>query len=409
MRISTNTIFDMGSRQIGELQSGLVKTQQQISTNRRILTPADDPVAAASALGMDQAISINDQFTVNRQNAKSALSEEESILQSVISLLQDLKTLTVNAGNAALDDGQRKILANDLRGRYDELLGLANSRDGNGSHIFGGYQTGSAPFSKSATGVLYGADQGQRMLQVAASRQMAISDSGISVFENNRTGNGRFVNSAAAANTGSGLVSMGAVTDSTQLTGLNYEIKFAIDATTGATTYDVNQIPPAPASPVSVSTGTLYVSGQSISFDGMRIEVTGTPANGDVFKVDPSTDQSIFKTLDNLLNTLSTPVSGSGGQTKLTNGLNAANINLDNALDNVTAVRTTIGSRLKEIDNLDSTGADLKVQYAQTLSTLQDIDQVEAYSRFTQQQTTLEAARQSFIKISGLSLFNMLT
>lgn len=53
MRISTNTIFDMGSRQIGELQSGLVKTQQQISTNRRILTPADDPVAAANALGMD--------------------------------------------------------------------------------------------------------------------------------------------------------------------------------------------------------------------------------------------------------------------------------------------------------------------------------------------------------------------
>jgi len=405
MRISTNTIFDMGSRQIGELQSDLVKTQQQISTNRRILTPADDPVAAAGALGMDQAISINDQFTVNRQNAKSALSEEESILQSVTNLLQDLKTLTVNAGNAALDDGQRKILANDLRGRYDELLGLANSRDGNGSHIFGGYQTGSAPFSKSATGVLYGADQGQRMLQVAASRQMAISDSGISVFENNRTGNGRFVNSAAAANTGSGLVSMGAVTDSAQLTGRNYEIKFAIDATTGATTYDVNQITPA----LSLSIGTPYVSGQSISFDGMRIEVTGTPANGDVFKVDPSTDQSIFKTLDNLLNTLSTPVSGSGGQTKLTNGLNAANINLDNALDNVTAVRTTIGSRLKEIDNLDSTGADLKVQYAQTLSTLQDIDQVEAYSRFTQQQITLEAARQSFIKISGLSLFNMLS
>lgn len=404
MRISTNTIFDMGSRQIGELQSGLVKTQQQISTNRRILTPADDPVAAASALGMDQAISINDQFTVNRQNAKSALSEEESILQSVTSLLQDLKTLTVNAGNAALDDGQRKILANDLRGRYDELLGLANSRDGNGSHIFGGYQTGSAPFSKSATGVLYGADQGQRMLQVAASRQMAISDSGISVFENNRTGNGRFVNSAAAANTGSGLVSMGAVTDSTQLTGRNYEIKFAIDATTGATTYDVNQITPA----LSLSTGTPYVSGQSILFDGMRIEVTGTPANGDVFKVDPSTDQSIFKTLDNLLNTLSAPVSGSGGQTKLTNGLNAANINLENALDNVTAVRTTIGSRLKEIDNLDSTGADLKVQYAQTLSTLQDIDLAEVYSRFKQQETTLEAARQSFIKISGLSLFNML-
>ena len=133
MRISTNTMYEMGSRQISELQVGLAKTQQQISTNRRILTPADDPVAAAAALGMDQALSINAQFTTNRSNAKSALSEEESVLQSVTSLLQSVKDVIVGAGNGALDDAQRKMYATQLHSNFDELLGLANSRDSSGN------------------------------------------------------------------------------------------------------------------------------------------------------------------------------------------------------------------------------------------------------------------------------------
>lgn len=405
MRISTNTMYELGSRQISDLQTAMYTTQQQISTNRRILSPADDPVAAAAALGMDQALAINAQFGTNRSNAKSALSEEESVLQSVTRLLQDVKTLSVNAGNGALADEQRQILANELRGRYDELLGLANSRDGSGNYIFGGYQTTSPPFSNTTAGVSYSGDQGQRMLQVGQARQMASSDPGSSVFENNRTGNGRFVSSAAAGNSGTGIIGTGAVTDLTQLTGRNYSIAFTVDPTTGATTYDVNQILP----PLSLSTGTPYVSGQGIAFDGMRIEIAGKPANGDVFNVSPSADQSVFKTLEDLLDTLMAPAAGPLGQAKLTNGLNVANVNLDNALDNILSVRTSIGARLKEIDSLDSAGDDLKIQYSKTLSNLQDIDPVEAYSRFTQQQYTLEAARQSFIKISGLSLFNMLT
>ena len=50
MRISTSMIFQQGAAKISDLQTNLVKTQQQLSTGRRILTPADDPVAAARAL-----------------------------------------------------------------------------------------------------------------------------------------------------------------------------------------------------------------------------------------------------------------------------------------------------------------------------------------------------------------------
>jgi len=99
MRISTQTLFETGAAQLGSLQSGLVKTHQQIASGRRILTPSDDPVAAARALEVSQSQSLNTQYGVNRQHAKSALGAVEGTLSSVTALLQDVKTNVIAAGN----------------------------------------------------------------------------------------------------------------------------------------------------------------------------------------------------------------------------------------------------------------------------------------------------------------------
>ena len=117
MRLSTNTIFAAGLARLSELQSGIVKTQQQISTGRRILTPSDDPVGAANALNLSQGQAINTQFAANRTNTTNALSTEEGVLQGTTSLLQDVKTLVVSAGNGILNDADRGSIATNLQGR----------------------------------------------------------------------------------------------------------------------------------------------------------------------------------------------------------------------------------------------------------------------------------------------------
>ncbi len=184
MRISTQTLFEAGAAQLGTLQSGLVKTQQQIASGRRILTPSDDPVAAARALEVLQSQSLNTQYGVNRQYAKSALSEMEGALSSVTELMQDVKTTIVVAGNGTLSDTERGFLATELSARRDQLLGLANSRDGMGNYMFSGFQTATPAFSKDAGGaVIYGGDAGQRLIQVDAARRMAVTAPGSTVFQ----------------------------------------------------------------------------------------------------------------------------------------------------------------------------------------------------------------------------------
>jgi len=411
LRITNQTIFNSGVFQMNSMQAALQKAQLQLSTGRRVLTPADDPVASARALEVTQSQSMNAQFATNRSDANSSLSLVDQALGTSDELLQDMKQLALNAGNAALSHQDRLALATELEGRLEDLLGQANATDGTGGYLFSGYKTGTQPFSRNATGAAYAGDQGMRELQVASSRKLAISASGSSVFEEVITGNGTFLTGADAGNAGrggTGIISPGTVKDASALTGNKYTIDFTVvPATPGVpavTTYTINNV----TTGTPVATGVPYKSGEPIVFDGMQMDIKGDPADLDQFTVDPSQNQSVFTTVQNLITALRSNNDGPTGGAKLTNQLNQANQNLTNALDKVLSVRASVGSGLKELEHLDSAGEDLNIQYATTISNLIEADPVETISRFSQLQINLEAAQKSYKALSGLSLFNFI-
>lgn len=404
MRISTNTFYDSGAGRLGDLQSGLMKTQEQLSSGRRILTPSDDPVGAAQALEFTQAQAANTQYKTNRQDARDALSQEESVLSSVTKLLQDAKTLVVSAGNGALDDTQRGYIATELRGQLDDLISLANSKDGAGNYLFSGFQSNVQPFSPSTSGAQYSGDQGRRLLQASSARQIAANDTGNAVFEQ-INGYKTIGTSAVSTNTGTGTVSTATVVDASLLTGHNYSIDFSVGGSTTYKVYDLTLDPTKAGAPLATGT---YTSGNPISFDGIQIAVSGAPANNDSFQVRAGAKQSVFRTLNDLVNLLQTPSSTPTSKANLAHGLEVANGNLDNALDNVLTVRASVGSRLQELDSLDELGSALDVQYASSLSQLQDLDYTAAITSYSKQKTTLEAAQQSFVQTTSLSLFKYL-
>ena len=78
------------------------------------------------------------------------------------------------------------------------------------------------------------------------------------------------------------------------------------------------------------------------------------------------------------------------------------------AIDNVSTIRASVGSRMVELDAQVDLSAEHDLEYSDTLSRLQDLDYNEAISRFSQQQTVLQAAQQSYVRVTGLSLFDLL-
>ena len=420
MRISTSTIYESGIRAMQQQTEKLMQVQQQISSGRRILTPADDPVAAARVLEVSQSQSINAQYGTNNGSASDSLTLEESTLGSITTLLQNVRDISVNAGDPTLNQSDRASLATALRGSYQDLLGLANSTDAGGQYLFSGYQGGTRPFSESAPGVVaYNGDQGQRLIQVSSSRQIAVSDSGADVFQRIPNGNGSFA-TQAAGNGGTGVIDSGTVLDPAKWNAAgnnkDYTVKFSVSG--GVTSYDIidnvsGKSLLTGAAPGAAPYPRTYTSGSNIDFSqagppafdfGARLSIAGAPADGDSFTVKASTNQDVFKTIDDLANLLQT----SSSNAALTNGLTALQRNLDNALENVSTVRSSTGSRMKELDLVKSVGDNRALQYSQTISSLQDVDYARAASELTQQQVNLEAAQKSFAKVSGLSLFNYL-
>lgn len=402
MRLSSNTIYETGTNLMLQQQEALIKTQQQISTGKRILTPSDDPISAAQALSISQAASLNEQYSVNRANANASLRLEENVLKEITSLLMNVQDDARKAGNPSYTDADRRALATGLRGHLESLVGLANITDEKGQFLFSGYQASTKPFGQTGLNVQYAGDQGQRLNQVGPSRQLAVSDSGTDVFERIKNGNGVFKTAADSLNMGTGIIDVGSVITPASLTGDNYELNFIV--TDGVTTFDIINT----TTGTSVSSGNSYVTNNTISFDGIQLNIKGNPSNGDKFTISPSNNQSIFETISNLITALETPSSGQPGGTRLANVLSSTLQNVDNSLEHVLAKQSSIGARLQEIDTLENVGSDQDIQFKQSLSQLQDVDYAKAISDFQRQQLYLQAAQQSYIKISGLTLFNFI-
>lgn len=208
MRISTSQLFSVGTQGIQRNQIDSLKTNMQISTGKRIVTPQDDPVGASQALVYTQAKEVNSSYINNQGVAGDQLKLAETRLNDITKMLQSSLSSFVQAGNTTLNDANRQAIAKQLEVNLKELVGMANTQDGTGNYLFAGYQVTTQPFVAGSTaptepaGTAYGGtspavryveyqgDQGVKTLQVEASRDMPVNLVGSDVFMNIRDRNG---------------------------------------------------------------------------------------------------------------------------------------------------------------------------------------------------------------------------
>lgn len=406
MRISTSMMFETSTQNMLQLQTNLYKLQNQMSTGRRILTPSDDPVAAAQALEVSQRQSINSQFMDNQGNAASQLTSLESTLRSASDLISNVMSKAAEADNPNINDTSRQAIAFDINENFGQLLGLANSRDGLGQHLFSGFRGDTEPFGVSGSPgsriTTYHGDDGSRQLQVETGRLMDVSESGSDMFVRIPQGNGQFMASAGAANTGTGV--LGASSTVSGYDGSTYQLTF-----TAPGVYDVY----VNGSATPTLTGQVYTAGSDISLgpaaQQIKINISGTPAAGDTFTAQPSSNQDIFTTLDSMIKALNANV-GSTPATKAAfkNQMTQIRQNLDQAYGHLLTAQTSVGARRLELESLSNAGADRDLQYQTDLKNLQELDYTKAISDMANQKMVLEAAQLSFKQVSQMSLFNYL-
>jgi flagellar hook-associated protein 3 FlgL len=379
---------------LSTLESNLSQTQNQISTNLSFTTPSQNPVAAGTVNNYNQALSQSQQYDTNANSAQTRLGTEDNAMSQVQTALQSLRDLALQANSGALSSQDRAGIAAQATQIQATLVSLANTQDGNGEYIFGGFATQTVPFSLSATGAVYHGDQGQRQVQIAAGQTIPDGDNGDAVFNQIKTGNGTFTATAGPNNTGSGVVGASTVSNAAAYDGGTYAVNF-----TGANTYEVRD-----SNNALVTSGT-YTDGQSIAFRGVQVTLSGQPAAGDTFSVAPSTNQSIFTTVQNLITTLQSGSSTAGTSAPLSNSLNEAINNIDQALSQSSTVRAGIGGRLNSITTQLSVSSSQQIQLQSSISSLQSLDYASAITKLDQENVGMSAAMQAYTLTQGLSLF----
>jgi flagellar hook-associated protein 3 FlgL len=381
-------------------ESALTTTQNQLSTGKNINSPADNPVGEVQLLQLDNLNTQYQQYVTNGQSANANLTLEENALSSATNTLQSIRDLVVQANTGSNNSADLSSIATQVQQLEQQLLGTANSQNAQGGYLFAGYSVNTQPFIRGSSGsVSYVGDSGVNSVPLDSGTSIQSGDSGASVFMNVPAGNGTFTTAVSSANTGTGVIDAGSVTNQSQWVPDQYTITF-----TDATDWQVQN-----SAGTVVANGTYdSSSGGSVAFDGIEVGISGAPAAGDTFTVSPSGQQSVFDTLDNLVNTLNSAGSSSAADAQLSSALGGSLQQIDQALNQVSTVTTSVGSRLSLISSINTTLSSDTTAVTTQVSNLDSLDYAAASSEYSQQYLALQAAEQSYADLGQLSLFKYL-
>lgn len=418
MRVSTSMLYRRGVEWMNKYQSKIAKTNEQLVSGNRIQKPSDNPAGSARLMELHKQLKANEQYSRNITLAYGRQGLEETALASAGDVLQQARELAIRANNGAFTSENRQSIAAEVGHLRQQLMDVANARDADGAYLFAGYKELSEPFSTAANGeVVYNGDQGQRSLQIGVARQVAVGDPGDNVFMLVRNGNGQFRTDLDTGNKGSGTITVGSVIKPSEFANdfIPGKYPYSIEFTVTPDPYDPTT-PPDPlrefvikdADGVALGAAEKYTDGASIKFRGVEVKIEGKPENGDKFTVQPADNQSIFKTLDNLISALGNPDREPADVAVLTQRIDNALTDIDQGLLNINQVRGRVGSRLNVMDNQEEVNQDLNLQLKNLKAEIGSTDIAEAASRMSQELLALQATQQTFMKVQGLSLFNYL-
>lgn len=417
MRLSNNLMYQSNINKILDGQQGVASAQERVTTGQKYLSTAESPAAYSQASLYSNKIQMNEQYTKNINQLNNRLNTEEAVLSSITDAIQKAQTLTIQAGNGALNATDKASIGKELEELQQTILSLMNTRSEDGKYIFSGYQDSTQPyqFDSSSGKYNYKGDQGQHSITIAEGVSIKSSDNGFNTFEmvSARLNVESNTPPTTGAITAAVFVSSQAEFDAFHKENYNFDPSasatantYTVRVTAGATASDPDEyevlrdgVALTPA-----QTGTVSDNGQ-INFAGLNIEYSGA-APGDI-------DFTLEKPhKENILNTLQELIDGLNDETisdiELKDTLNDAGQQLNNASEQVVFTQASLGGRINALERVEASNSALDINNKANRANLVEVDMAEAISELTKQETALQASQATFGRLANLSLFDYL-
>lgn len=160
MRITNKMMTSNTNININNNKVSLDRLNTQVSTQKKISRPSEDPVVAIRALRLRSSLSeISQYYEKNIPDAESWLEVTESALKETVGVITDMYDYCVQGSNDDLTATDRaKVLAN-LKELKDQVYASGNA-DYAGRTVFTGYRTGESLTYTKDTANLFSITEG---------------------------------------------------------------------------------------------------------------------------------------------------------------------------------------------------------------------------------------------------------
>lgn len=240
MRISTSQFYETSAANYSRSYANVTKTGDEVASQVKLNTAGDDPVGAGRVLQLQQMGTMLNQYNANISTINTGVVQTETALTSITSAIQRAQELVLGAANTSFTDKDRQANAAELKELQGQILGLMNSQDADGSYLFSGSKSTTAPYTVNADGTYsYQGDQTRNMLAVGSGITMASNTTGYDAFEQAINTTRTSTKLVAGADDGvislsGGSVSNSAAYDAKFAAGQPYKISF-----TSSTSYTI--------------------------------------------------------------------------------------------------------------------------------------------------------------------------
>lgn len=181
MRISSLYNSNAMLAQLGTNGTQMAKLMEQLSTQKRVNVPSDDPVAASRLVQLNREQSAIKQYQSNISGLTGALSIQESHITAMSNQVMAMGDKLKLANNSSLSQKDLAGYGEELGSMLDSLVASMNSKNENGSYLFSGTMTGSKTVEVDENGqYVFGGNENSRETVVA---------NGVSITENTNISN----------------------------------------------------------------------------------------------------------------------------------------------------------------------------------------------------------------------------
>ncbi len=180
MRVANKTIYDAVKYNLGSIYEELNKTNEIVTTGKRINNLSDDPVGLTQSLNIRSTLTNIEQMGRNISYGNSWLTVSESALKSVQNIISDTKVLCIQMANGTIGPDDRSSAAGTVQNMLDEIVSLGNT-DVAGNYIFAGSKTDTIPFGQDGT---YNGDKNPFAIKISRNSTIEVGSDGEEVFGN---------------------------------------------------------------------------------------------------------------------------------------------------------------------------------------------------------------------------------